>query len=127
VSYEQIWEFIVSADIGVAFYKPIEYSAYLVALHNIGDYLMMGAPVVASDFPQRSDLVEGNGVGVCVEPCDAASVAEGIRHLLEGGDHWAAMSRKARELTEEEYNWDVQFADLYEVYAELAGQGVSRT
>jgi glycosyltransferase involved in cell wall biosynthesis len=79
-----------------------------------------GVPVVVSHIPALADLVDEGRCGVCFEPDNAASLAEGIRHVVTLPDHErAAMTQTARARLLEEFTRDHMVARHEKLYSEL--------
>ena len=85
------------------------------------EYMAAGLPIVCSDFPVWRELVEGNGVGYCVDPEDPAAAAAAIRRLRDDPAGARAMGERGRELVATRYNWDSQARKLVDLYRRLAG------
>ena len=67
-----------SADIGLAFYKPVNENLRYVgaAAGKIFDFMRCGVPVIANDLPGMKELIEGNQWGVVISDSSA------IPHVL---------------------------------------------
>jgi len=114
-----------TADLGVS---PIVDSClnYRYSLPNkLFQYMAAGIPVVASDFPQVRDVVEGSGAGLVVDTADPESIAHGIVRVL--GDPTAArgMGERGRDAVAERLNWTTSARTLLEVYAGVPRKGVT--
>ncbi|MBW3613502.1 MAG: glycosyltransferase family 4 protein, partial [Chloroflexi bacterium] len=108
-----------SADLGVS---PIPPSClnYRYSLPNkLFQYLAAGLPVVASDFPQVRDVVEGSRCGVVADPTSAAAMAGAIESVLADPVEARAMGERGRRAVAERYHWGVAAERLLEVYSAL--------
>jgi glycosyltransferase involved in cell wall biosynthesis len=85
------------------------------------EYMAAGLPIVASAFPVWRALVEGERVGICVDPEDPAAAAAAIRWLQDHPAEAAAMGERGRRAVAERYNWGSQAARLVELYRGLLG------
>jgi glycosyltransferase involved in cell wall biosynthesis len=83
------------------------------------EYMSVGIPVVAADFPRWRDIVQTTGCGLMVDPLDPADIARAIRWLLENPDEAEEMGRKGREAVRRQYNWEAQARTLVGVYERL--------
>ena len=105
-----------SADIGVS---PIVPSClnYRYSLPNkLFQYMAAGIPVVASDFPQVRDIVEGARCGVVTDTTRPGEMAWAIRRVLDDPTEARAMGERGRDAVAERYNWATAAATLEEVY-----------
>jgi glycosyltransferase involved in cell wall biosynthesis len=119
VASDDVVEVAASADLGVS---PIVDSClnYRYSLPNkLFQYLAAGVPVVASDFPQVRDVVEGSGAGIVVDTSDPRRIADGIRLVLADPAEARRMGARGREAVAERFNWDASARNLLEVYRAL--------
>lgn len=108
-----------SADVGVS---PIPPSCdnYRMSLPNkLFQYLAAGIPVVASDFPQVREVVEGSGGGVVADPNSPRAMAQAIASVLDDPTAARGMGGRGRAAIDDRFNWSVAADRLLEVYAEL--------
>lgn len=70
IEYDDLAEFLSSADIGLAFYEEIDenFTEILFSSNKIGEYLKAGLAVICSDFPSLNNFVRHNNVGMAVSP-----------------------------------------------------------
>jgi glycosyltransferase involved in cell wall biosynthesis len=109
-----------SADVGVS---PIVPSClnYRWSLPNkLFQYMAAGIPVVASDFPQVREIVEGERAGVVVDTASPPALAAAIEAILSDGGEAAAMGRRGRRAVAERLNWSVSARRLLSVYEALS-------
>lgn len=104
----------------------------LVALHptpgyrnaypiKLFEYMAVGLPVIASDFPLWRGIVEGAGCGLLVDPLDSTALAQAIEWLFAHPDEAEAMGRRGREAVRTTYQWDAEATALLGVYAKILG------
>ena len=84
------------------------------------EYMAAGLPIVCSSFPAWREIVERDGVGLCVDPEDPAAAAEAIRWIADNPDEARAMGERGRRLVRERYNWQSQADALVGLYRRLA-------
>ena len=116
---EQVEAYASSATVGVS---PIVPSClnYRYSLPNkLFQYMAAGIPVVASDFRQVREVVEGSGSGVVVDPTRPEAIARGIRRVLADPAEAAAMGARGRAAVEERFNWGASAAVLRDAYEHL--------
>jgi len=118
---ELVESYASSAAVGVS---PIVPSClnYRYSLPNkLFQYMAAGIPVVASDFRQVRDVVEGSGSGVVVDTTRPEAIARGIRRVLADAAEAAAMGARGRAAVEERFNWEVSADALRDAYEHLGG------
>jgi glycosyltransferase involved in cell wall biosynthesis len=119
VAPDLVEAYAASADVGVS---PIVPSClnYRYSLPNkLFQYMAAGIPVVASDFRQVREVVEGSGGGVVVDTTRPEAIAKGIRRVLADPEDVAAMGARGRSAVEQRYNWDVSASVLRRIYERL--------
>lgn len=83
------------------------------------EYMSMGLPIIASNFPTWKRLIEDQGAGICVNPNDPSDVGAAIDWLRDNPQQATQMGQRGRQLTESKYNWSVEGGRLVEFYSEL--------
>jgi glycosyltransferase involved in cell wall biosynthesis len=76
------------------------------------EYLGSGLPVVASNFPEWAELLDG--CGVQVDPFDVTQIRDAIRRLVANNSTVASMSAVARERIERHFSWESEGQKLVE-------------
>lgn len=112
VPYDEVASFTASADIGVLLYRNDCRNNYYCAPNKVFEYMMMGLPVIATNFPGMVKLVEGERVGVCVDPEDPKAIADGINRLARDPAYRSEIKATAIRLSRERYNWEEEWRPL---------------
>ena len=116
VAPELVEAYAASAAIGVS---PIVPSClnYRYSLPNkLFQYMAAGIPVVASDFRQVREVVEGSGCGLVVDTTRPEAIAGGIRRVLAAPAEAASMGARSRAAVVDRYNWETSARVLRAVY-----------
>jgi glycosyltransferase involved in cell wall biosynthesis len=111
---DEVWDFLGSAHVGLLVYRNLSLNYYYSAGASLRlyEYLMAGLPVVAPDFPGFPELVEGEGLGACVDPDDPLAIAEAVNTLVADEAEWNAMRNRAAEAAKDRYNWEIDGGKL---------------
>jgi len=80
------------------------------------EYMLAGLPVLASDSPTWRAIIEGNGVGRCVDPADDDAVDAALAWFLAHPQEGQRMGARGRELALDRYAWGSQAATLVDLY-----------
>jgi glycosyltransferase involved in cell wall biosynthesis len=126
VPYAELPALTASADLGVMLYRNDCRNNYLCAPNKVFEYMMMGLPVVAPGFPGIRALVEGEDVGLCVDPEDPAEIAAAVNRLARDATARARMRGNGLRLSRERYNWELEVRPLLARHGDLAGAGRRR-
>lgn len=115
VPYEEKEKLTSAASIGIITYLP--YSNNTSCLPNkLFDYMLVGVPVVASNFPLYREVVEPGGCGLIVDPSRPEEIAQAMTYLIEHPDEARAMGERGLRAVRECYNWESQSSRLCRMY-----------
>lgn len=114
-SQEQAFVYIKEALAGIALLKPVgDYAdSYPTKLF---DYMALALPVITSDLPLLTQVVNGSQCGFCVNPYDADTLAEQLIRCIENPQNLKKMGENGRNAIKEKYNWDNEAKKLLELY-----------
>jgi glycosyltransferase involved in cell wall biosynthesis len=107
---EQLAAYCRGAAVGLVPYLPIR--DHLEALPTkIFEYMAMGIPILASDFPLWRDLIEHSGCGRVAAPTEAA-LAETLGAMLADPAALARCAERGRESYRAGYRWESEREQL---------------
>jgi glycosyltransferase involved in cell wall biosynthesis len=86
---------------------------------KVFDYLIVGVPVLLSDFPFYREFFEGVPGIDYVDPTDVSAIAREIRRLTSDPNGLVRAGELGRAITLKRFNWDSEASKLLELYAEL--------
>jgi glycosyltransferase involved in cell wall biosynthesis len=125
VPYDRKERLSSEASIGLVTYLPYSNNTSCLA-NKLFDYMLVGLPVIASDFPLYRQVVETSRCGLLVDPANPTAIAEAMTHLIEHPDEAHEMGENGRRAVLERYNWDAEGKKLLSIYeAVLHGPGGS--
>jgi len=79
-----------------------------------------GKPIVATTSATGvEEMIENGKTGFLVPPADSEALADAILKLLSDYDLACRMGKKAREIVEEKYDWNIVAEKYYNVYLKL--------
>jgi glycosyltransferase involved in cell wall biosynthesis len=119
VPYEEVAPYTASADLGILLYRNDCRNNYYCAPNKLFEYMMMGLPVIAPDFPGIVPLVEGGSIGVCVDPSRPEAIAAAVNRLARDPECRRRMKANALRLSAERYNWQIESRPLLERFRAL--------
>ncbi|MFV8826383.1 glycosyltransferase family 4 protein [Alkalihalobacterium sp. APHAB7] len=118
VPYTDIESFLAQASIGVIPYLPVP--NHLVCLPNkMFEYMASEIAVVASDFPNYREVIEGSNGGVVVDPTQPQSIAKGILELLQDQNELKERQKQANEAFRNSFNWEAEEKKLLTFYKDI--------
>lgn len=126
VEPDELVSWTASADVMVMPIQPTTLNHRYTTPQKLFESIAAGVPVVASDLPGMAEVVTEVGAGVLCDPTSPASIAAGIRQILDlSTGERAAMRSRILAAAHERYNWEAQVQVLEAVYAGL-GQVAGR-
>ena len=118
VDWIESMKLVAQATIGMCLLLPVpNYTTCLAT--KILEYMMLGTPVLASDFDCWRDFVEGEKVGMMVDPTNIDAVAEACGRMLDSPGELAAMGERGMQAVRSKYNWSSEFRELLRCYEDL--------
>ncbi len=121
VPYEEVAPYTASADMGILLYRNDCRNNFYCAPNKLFEYMMMGLPVIGPKFPGMVPLVEGEAVGVCVNPADPKEIAAAVNRLARDPEACRRMKANGLTLSRERYNWEIESRPLLNRFRALVG------
>lgn len=116
----EAWSLTARCHVGLAVLRGIP-NSYAIEPTKLFEYMALGMPVVASNFPTYRAVVEGTACGLCVDPDAPVEIADAIEWLMDHPAEAAEMGRRGREAVIREFNWEREAVKLLQLYEELIG------
>jgi glycosyltransferase involved in cell wall biosynthesis len=118
IGRQEIIELYQKACIGIVTFHPLP--NHIDSQPNkLFEYLGAGLAVVGSNFPLWQEIIEKNECGICVDPLDEKSIAQGINSLLDSMDMTKNYGRNGYNLIQNKYNWEVESQKLLSLYSQI--------
>lgn len=83
------------------------------------EYMAIGLPIIASDFPVWKELIEDQKLGICVPPHDEDALEFAIEWLHSHPEEAYYMGQRGKELASRYYNWENQANQLIDFYLRI--------
>ncbi len=120
--YEDLLNWVVSADIGLVLYTPSYSLAVKLILPNkLFEYIMVGAPVLATQLDAVEEVIRTYDVGQIVTSVEPEAIGAAINSMLADVTALDRMGQNALEAAKNDLNWEkesLQLVRLYEVIVE---------
>jgi glycosyltransferase involved in cell wall biosynthesis len=116
VPYSDLKRYTASADIGILFYRNTNRNNYYCAPNKLFEYMMAGLPIVTCDYPGLKKIIEGERVGLCVNPENPVEIADAINKLTTDDELYREMRANCLKLSREKYNWEKEFKKIINLY-----------
>jgi len=113
-----LWNLIGDAKVGVVTLHPTR--TFVDSMPTkLFDYMALGLPVVASDFPAWREIVQSCRCGILVDPLDPNAIGRAIATLLRNPAEAEAMGGRGRDAIVSRYQWSAEARKLVALYDDL--------
>ena len=85
------------------------------------EYMAIGLPVIASDFPLWRRIISDVNCGLFVDPQNPEAIAKAMQWILDHPQEAEDMGQRGRKAVEEVYNWKSESVKLANLYESLLG------
>jgi glycosyltransferase involved in cell wall biosynthesis len=119
--HEDAMTMLREARMGIILFHPIPNHTEAQP-NKLFEYMSVGLPVIASNFPLWRRVVEETQCGLLVDPLNPKAIAEAIQWLLEHPGEAEEMGKRGQKAIREQYNWDVEAHKLLNVYEKIMRQ-----
>lgn len=118
IDRNRVKKLLLECVAGLVIYKPSGNT--IEALPNkMFEYMEVGLPVIASDFPLWKKIIERNKCGICVNPLDPDEISNAINFMLDNPDKAEKMGQNGKEMIKASLNWANEEVKLLKFYEEI--------
>jgi glycosyltransferase involved in cell wall biosynthesis len=115
---EEMRKILAQARAGLVLFHP-EPDHFDAQPNKLFEYMAMGLPVIASDFPQWREFVTRVGCGTTVDPLNPAAIARAITQVIGDPYSGEGMGRLGKLAIAGHYNWEAEAGKLLDLYQVL--------
>ncbi len=119
VPSEELPEITVDADMGFILFRNTCLNHYYSLPNKLYEYMMVGVPIISSDFPELKRVLNEVGSGVTVNPDSPESISNAVEKLAGDPVMRKRMKDNGREAALDRYNWEPQSELLRSLYRKL--------
>lgn len=121
ISYTDVLELSLSADILFSLYDPIVPLHKFASSNKLFEAMMCGKPILVSDGTSMADIVRKYNCGIVVNSQDISEIQNAIIKLKNDTQLCKQLGANGRRAYEERYNWGIMGKRLLALYHELTG------
>jgi glycosyltransferase involved in cell wall biosynthesis len=118
LSPNEAWRRTARCHVGLAVLRGIPNNRAIQPT-KLFEYMALGMPLIASNYPTYRAVIKGNSCGLCVDPDAPAEIADAIEWLMDHPTEAAEMGRRGREAVIREFNWEREAHKLLRLYEDL--------
>ena len=115
ISHETVYDEFEKAHIGLSILHPDPNFIESIPT-KLYEYMSVGIPVIASDFPMWKKIIEKYQCGICVNPMNPKEIAEAIIYILNNPTKSMKMGTNGIAPVEDFYNWEKESLKLINIY-----------
>ncbi len=115
VPYKDLRRYTKAADIGIQFLENTNFNHYSASSNKMFEYIMAHVPVIGSRLPEIEAVIDGQEVGLTVEPGDTDDLRENLQRLIDD-DELRKRFEENTKVAKHIYNWDNEKDVLKKVY-----------
>jgi glycosyltransferase involved in cell wall biosynthesis len=101
VPFSQLPSYIRTAHLGISLEENIGKNYYFALPNKLFAYIQAEIPVLVSDFPEMSKIVNGYGVGKTTLEQDSEKLADIIKEMLGNANQYAVWKTNLKKAAEE--------------------------
>lgn len=118
ISSEEVARLYCQCSVGLVTFLPLP--NHIDSQPNkIFEYMAAGLPVVASNFPLWTEIIEGNQCGICVDPTNPKAISDAVSKLLDDARSAEKMGENGKKVVATTYNWGQEEKKLFNLYSSL--------
>jgi glycosyltransferase involved in cell wall biosynthesis len=103
---------------GLVFFHP-EPNHVNAQPNKLFEYMASGLPVLASNFPLWSEIIEKFEIGFCGNPLSSGDISLLIKKVLDNHGLSVEMGQRGRSLVERNFLWENEVPKLKKLYLVL--------
>lgn len=119
VDYAEIPRILEKSTIGIILFQPVHYNSMMGIPNKLFDYMAAGIPVVASNLPNISKIINDANCGILVDPNDETTIVNALEYLFEHPDEAEKLGKNGKEAVRLKYNWENMEQRLFGIYNKL--------
>jgi glycosyltransferase involved in cell wall biosynthesis len=117
-SREEMRALLRASDIGLVL-MHVEKNNVEAQPNKLFEYMAVGLPVIASDFPWWRKIISEANAGLLVDPAKPNEIANAIAWLAENPAESKTMGENGLRAVREKYNWEREAVVLTDFYSSL--------
>lgn len=115
---QNLLDYTCSADIGLQLLHNVDLNHYSTISNKIFEYIMAGLCIIASDFPEISQIIKKHNLGKVVDPENVAEIRSAIQFYIQDKKLFNAVKANARN-TRHLFSWENEEEKLLEIIKKI--------
>ena len=115
---KEVVHYISKSQIGIVVLHPTK--SYVDAYPTkLFEYMGMGIPVIASNFPLWNNIIRASNCGITIDPFDIVQLSNSIDFFLGNPNKALEMGLSGRKAIFKKYNWEIEEMKLIKKYNQI--------
>ncbi len=119
VPYNELFDFIAEADLGLVLLEHINYSKKHASANKFFECMACGIPVIASKSPELIKVFNKSDVGFLIDEITPITIAHLVNQVIFNSEDLRIKGNNGRNLCETEMNWDNEKDKLISLFKSL--------
>lgn len=119
ISYTEVLERTMNADLLVALYKPAGLVAAYSSSNKLFEAMMCGKPILVNTGTAMTETVQKENCGLVVDASNTAEIEKAIIRLQENPELCQQLGANGRRAYEERYSWEIMKQRLLALYRDI--------
>jgi glycosyltransferase involved in cell wall biosynthesis len=116
--YKEALQIMKNCDAGIIVLKPLP-NVLNSSPNKLFEYMALGLPIVASDFPAWHKVLDEAKCTVYVDPLNVNDIAEKMVFLANNPEKAKQMGKRGKKIAFEKYNWEKVEGKLVTLYKKV--------
>jgi glycosyltransferase involved in cell wall biosynthesis len=116
MAWDVLMRYTKTADTGMCLEKDTNLNYRFSLANKLFDYISAGLPVIASDLPEVTKIVNGYNCGIIISSVTPDEIASALQLLEKNRDLLKVLKKNAREASEV-LNWENESVKVREFYS----------
>ncbi len=113
--YEEALNLAATGDVGLLTVHPTRNHLFS-SPNKLFEYMALGLPIIASDFPAWHEVLDEANCAVYVDPLNVNDIAEKMISLANNPEMIKEMGERGKKMVFEKYNWVIVEKRLLDLY-----------
>tara|TARA_Y100000768_G_C23957257_1_gene673474 strand:- start:221 stop:1333 length:1113 start_codon:yes stop_codon:yes gene_type:complete len=118
IDKSELFKIINTSKIGLSILHPTKTYIHSLPI-KLFEYMLLGLPVIVSNFHLFESIVIKNKCGISVNPLDDTEIRDSINYIMKNPKIAAEMGANGRKAVLNRYNWGVEEKKLLSLYDSL--------
>ena len=118
VPQEELWKWIGAVDAEMVLIEPVGKSYYLSLPNKLFESILARTPIIASDLPEISRIINDYNVGITVDQNNIGDISAKVRYLKDN-KKLQELIRENERVASEDLNWEKELCVLKDAFQDV--------